>query len=565
VAAIAGFVTLVHVAIAYERLLIDVSTRTPETLAIGLVVVVLVMEGLRRTAGMTLFLVVLAFIAYALVADLVPGELEGRPVGPEELLNYLALDTNAVLGIPMKVGSTIVMMFILMGQLLFAAGGGEFFTDLAMSTMGRRRGGAAKIAVLASALFGSISGTAVSNVASTGVITIPMMRRSGYSAVNAGAIEAVASTGGQVMPPIMGAAAFLIAEFLEIDYIDVIIAAALPAVLYYFAVFIQVDLVAARERIAVVDQNIIGLRAVFKRGWHFAIPFAVLFYALFEILMEAEVAALYASAAIAAIGLFRGYGGMRLKLRDLALCLSKSGMIMLELFMILAGAGFVIGVLNITGLGPALALAIVNLSGSNLAVLLVVAALICILLGMGMPTVGVYILLATMVAPAIVQAGVPELAAHMFILYFGMMSMITPPIAMAAFAAATIAKSPPIATGWASMRFGWVAYIVPFLFVMSPPLLMRGTIWEILVAVVLSAIGVYIVSVAVVGYFVRVLKPPMRLALAVAGVAALIPHAAIDYGIVVNAAGIAVAAALIGREHVRGRNATRAAATQSPG
>lgn len=564
-AAIAGFATMIHVAIAYERLLIDVSSRTPETLAIGIVVVVLVMEGLRRTAGLTLFLVVAVFIGYALVADLVPGSLEGRPVGVEELLNYLALDTNAVLGIPMKVGSTIVLMFILMGQLLFMAGGGEFFTDLAMSTMGRRRGGAAKIAVMASALFGSISGTAVSNVASTGVITIPMMRRSGYSAINAGAIEAVASTGGQVMPPIMGAAAFLIAEFLEIDYIDVIVAAALPALLYYFAVFIQVDLVAAREKIAVADQDVVGLRTVARGGWHFAIPFVVLLYALFEVMMEAEVAALYASAAIAVVGMMRGYGGMRLKPLDIAICLSKSGLVMLELFMILAGAGFVIGVLNITGLGAALALAIVNISGSNLAVLLVIAAVTCIILGMGMPTVGVYILLATMVAPAIVKAGVPELPAHMFILYFGMMSMITPPIAMAAYAAATISKSPPIATGWASMRFGWVAYIVPFLFVLSPPLLMRGTVWEILIAVALSAIGVYVVSIAVVGYFGRKLGPGMRAALAVAGLATMVPYAAMQYGIAVNGAGIVLGGALLGREYLRGRNASRKAVAETPG
>ena len=560
IASVLGLATMVHVTIAYERLLIDVSSRTVETLIIGVIVVVLVMEGLRRTAGMTLFLVVLAFIAYALVADLVPGELEGRPISLEVLFNYLALDTNSVLGIPMKVGSTIVIMFILMGQLLFAAGGGEFFTDLASASMGRRRGGAAKIAVIASALFGSISGTAVSNVASTGVITIPMMRRSGYSPTQSGAIEAVASTGGQLMPPIMGAAAFLIAEFLEIDYVDVIIAAAIPALLYYFAVFIQVDLLAAREKIAVVDEEIPSIRTVLARGWQFIIPFVGLLYALFELMVEAEVAALYASVLIVIGGMLRSYGGKRLHWMDAVKALSGTGLVMLELFMILGGAGFVIGILNITGLGGALAQAVVNLGDGSLVVLLVIAAVICIILGMGMPTVGVYILLATMVAPAIIQAGVPELAAHMFILYFGMMSMITPPIAMAAYAAATISQTSPMATGWASMKLGWVAYVIPFMFVISPPLLMEGAAWEIVAAIVTSMIGVYFFSVTVVGYFSRLLGVAQRCLLAAAGVGAMVPHAALAYGAWINTAAIMLGTAILMRERMAGRRLKAATA-----
>ena len=561
-ASLLGLATMVHVAIAYERLLIDVSSRTTETLIIGVIVVVLVMEGLRRTAGMTLFLVVLAFIAYALVADLVPGALEGRPISLEVLFNYLALDTNSVLGLPMKVGTTIVIMFILMGQLLFAAGGGEFFTDLALASMGRRRGGAAKIAVIASALFGSISGTAVSNVASTGVITIPMMRRSGYSATQSGAIEAVASTGGQLMPPIMGAAAFLIAEFLEIDYIDVIIAAAIPALLYYFAVFIQVDLVAGRDNIAVLDQDIPTIRSVLARGWHFIIPFVVLLYTLFELMLEAEVAALYASVFIVIGGLLRSYGDKRLRIMDAVMSLATTGRVMLDLFMILGGAGFVIGILNISGLGGALAQAVVNLGSGSLAVLLVIAAVICIILGMGMPTVGVYILLATMVAPAIVQTGVPELAAHMFILYFGMMSMITPPIALAAFAAATISQSPPMATGWASMKLGWVAYVIPFMFVISPALLMQGTVWEILVAIVMAMFGVYFFSVTVVGHFSRGLRPVSRILLGAAGIGAMVPYGALEYGMWINAAALVLGTALLMRQHMTARRLKRSTAAE---
>jgi TRAP transporter 4TM/12TM fusion protein len=380
-----------------------------------------------------------------------------------------------------------------------------------------------------------------------------MMRRSGYSATQSGAIEAVASTGGQLMPPIMGAAAFLIAEFLEIDYVDVIIAAAIPALLYYIAVFIQVDLLAARENIAVVEGELPSVRSVLARGWQFIIPFVVLLYALFELLVEAEVAALYASVFIVIGGMLRSYGGKRLRWIDALKALSGTGLIMLELFMILGGAGFVIGILNITGLGGALAQAVVNLGDGSLLVLLVIAAVICIILGMGMPTVGVYILLATMVAPAIVRAGVPELAAHMFILYFGMMSMITPPIAMAAYAAATISRSSPMATGWASMKLGWVAYVIPFMFVISPALLMEGAAWQILLAIVTSMIGVYFFSVTVVGYFSRRLGAVQRGLLAVTGIGAMVPYAALTYGAWINAAAIVLGTAILMREHVVGR------------
>jgi TRAP transporter 4TM/12TM fusion protein len=516
-AAVVGLATMMHVTFAYERLLVDVSQRTPETIAIGVLVTILFLEGLRRAAGPALFAVVMVFIVYALFADLVPGDLQGKSIEAHKLVIYLALDTNALLGTPLKVGSTIVITFILMGQLLFASGGGQFFTDLAMAAMGRRRGGAAKIAVVASALFGSISGTAVSNVASTGVITIPLMRRSGYPAVTAGAVEAVASTGGQLMPPIMGASAFLMAEFLEIPYTDVMIAAIIPSLLYYFAVFTQVDLLAARDRIAVVDDELPAVRTVLRQGWHFFIPFAVLLYALFEAQVEPEVSALWACLAIILTGTWRGYGKQRLTVSTMFAGVSDAGRIVVELIMILGGAGFVIGILNVTGLGFALTLFLVNLGGGNLWVLLLVSAVVCIVLGMGMPTIGVYILLATLVAPAVVEGGVKPLAAHMFIFYFGMMSMITPPIALAAFAASTISRAGAWETGWASMWLGWTAYIVPFAFVAAPGLLLDASLAEIAEAMVASAAGVYFVSIAVIGYFGTPLKLVARGGLVTAG------------------------------------------------
>ena len=539
---------MTYIAWDYAWFLDNAAYAPPLMLVLGVIVILLVMEGLRRVTGLVLFSIVIVFMIYGLLAHLVPAPLTGTRTPIDELALYLAFDTNALIGIPLGVATTVVVIFILMGQVLFNSGGGEFVTDIAMATMGRRRGGAAKISVLASGLFGTISGSAISNATTVGVVTIPLMKRSGYSAVDAGAIEANASTGGQFMPPVMGAAAFLMAEFLEIPYSDVVVAAAIPALLYYFAIFVQVDLVAARDRIRFLADDLPKAREVLRAGWHFIVPFVVLIYALFETTVEAEVAALYASATIVVLGAFRQYKGRRMTLRQLAASFWDAGIATTELVMIVAAAGFVIGILNKSGGGFALTLFLVKLGGGNLYLLLLTAAIICIVLGMGMPTTGVYVLLAALVAPSLVGAGVAKLSAHMFILYFGMMSMITPPIALAAFAAASISQADPMKTGFVAMRMGWVAYVIPFLFVLSPTLLAVGTPWKIGLNAVTAMIGVYIVSVAMVGYFTRPLAPAPRVLLGLGGLAALFPDTAIGASGIIDIAGIAIAAAVLGRE-----------------
>jgi len=554
-----GLGTMLWITAQYPRLLIDLAFRTPEVVALGAIILVLVMEGLRRTTGYALFVVVAIFLAYAMIGHFVPGQFRARPVDFDWMLVYLSFDPSALFGTPLTVGATVVVIFIWMGQLLFKAGGGQFFTDIAMALMGRQRGGPAKIAVVASALFGSISGSAVSNVASTGIITIPMMKRSGYSARDAGAIEAVASTGGQLMPPIMGAAAFLMAEFLELPYRAIMLAAVVPAFLYYLAVFIQVDLVAAREKIDMVDQELPRPRDVLKMGWHFLVPFVVLLYALFEWNEEAEIAAIYACLSIIVLGMIFSYKGDRLRPKDLVESFSATGSVMIELFMILGAAGFVIGVLNLTGLGFTLTLVLVQVGAGNLYVLLAIAAVVCIILGMGMPTSGVYILLATLVAPAISEAGADRLAAHMFILYFGMMSMITPPIALASFAASTISGASPMATGFQAMRLGWVAYIIPFMFVLSPTLLMKGDPVHIVVNILTAGFGVYMISVAFAGYFVRRLSLPVKLMMLLAGLMTIFPDSAIGVGGQIDGAGVVLGLLLLGYEYRSVRHAAQAA------
>ncbi len=519
--ALTCFVVLMYAAWDFSWLLSEQFYRPWQITVIGAVVTVAVMEGIRRRSGLTLFLIVAVFLVYSLFADKVPGDLIGKELSPVRLVQYVGFDPSAAFSTPLRVGTVIVLLFVFFGKLLFAAGGGTFFTDLAMAATGRTRGGSAKIAVMGSALFGSISGSAVSNVVTTGVVTIPLMQRGGYSKNDAGAVEAVASTGGQLMPPIMGAAAFLMAEFLDISYMTVASAALVPALLYYVSVFVQVDLIAGRDNIAQSDEELMSVGEVMRAGWHFLVPFAVLLGALFWLRFDPEDSALMASIAIVLVGFIRGYRGDRLTFRTLRHVFVDTGVSMVDLIMIVTAAGFVIGILNITGLGFALTLMLVNSIGSNLFLLLLAAAVICTILGMGMPTSGVYVLLAALVAPSLVQAGVTPIAAHLFILYFGMMSMITPPVALAAFAAASITKADPLSTGLAAMRIGWAAYFIPFIFVASPALLLEGSWVEIIAAGAMSAVGIAAISAAMVGYLHERLGLGLRFVIGALGFGAL--------------------------------------------
>lgn len=561
-AVISGFAALAYVAAVYPRLANELVYQPLDALIVSAVILGLIIEGLRRSVGKVLVGVILVFIAYALWGHHIPGKLVGRSVETTTVIINLALDPQALLGTPMIIATTVVIAFLLLGQILFASGGSAFFTGIAMALMGGYRGGGAKIAVTASGLFGSISGSAVSNVLSTGVITIPLMRESGYSAESAGAIEAVASTGGQLMPPLMGASAFVMAEFLEIPYADVVLAALVPAVLYYFALFVVADLEAARTGITKIDRGALPAAGkVLRAGWFFPLPFGFLIYALFVLNLRPETAALYSALVLLICAAIFGYEGKRISPSGLLGALRDTGLAAVELILIVAAAGLVIGVLNLSGLSFGLTLSLVQLGGGNLFVLLGLAAVICIVLGMGMPTLGVYVLVAALVAPALVEVGVDIVAAHMFVLYFGMMSMITPPVAIAAFAAASLTRADPMRTGYAAVKFGWLAYVIPFLFVLSPTLILKGETGAIVLAVTTALVGVWLVSVAVAGYATRPLNGVMRLAFAVCGLAALMPAGAFSGGHWVDIAGVGVGVALAVREWVavRSRNTSAAA------
>jgi len=552
VAALMVFFATGYLAVYYPTIVDLIYLRTPDSVAMGLIVVILLIEAMRRATGLVLPILVAVFIGYALLANHLPGS--GIATDWRKLAIYLAADTNGVLGLPIKVATTIVIAFVLFGQVLKETGGMGFFTDIAMAAMGRFRGGAAKIAVLGSFLFGSISGSAVANVVATGIVTIPLMKRAGVPAHKAAAIEAVASTGGQLMPPVMGAAAFLMAEFLEISYAEVVLAALVPGVLYYVALFIQADLEAAKQGIPPVDRETIpSALKVLRAGWYFPFAFAILLVGLFVLNLQPEKAVMWAIVGLIVPAVVLGFQGKRFKPSQFVTAMCETGHGALDLILITGAAGIVIGVLAISGLGYQLTLILVQVGHGNLFLLLFLSAVVCIILGMGLPTVGVYVLLAALVAPSLVEVGVQPIAAHLYVMYFGMMSMITPPIAIAAFAAASVAGADPMKTGFAATRFGWTAFIVPVLFVFSPSLLLIGNPAVVTIAFVTALVGVWLVSIAAIGHLQRPLGPPMRLLFAALGFAALMPADLFPGGVLLDAVGVLGGAGLIGYEYMLAR------------
>lgn len=511
--AAAGFAACLYAAYRYRVLSEQMFYHPDEAFAISAIIVPLVIDGLRRMVGWPLVIIVLTFMAYGLWGDLVPAPFTARPWTFLDLGPHLTLDTTAMVGLPLTIGVTVVVPFIFFGALLNRAGGGEFFADIAVAIMGGFRGGAAKIAIIASAFFGTISGSAVSNVASTGVISIPLMKRSGFSGRVAAATESVASTGGQFMPPVMGAAAFLMAELSQTAYQTIVVAAILPALFFFFAVFMQSDADSIRLNVkAIPKSERKPLREVFWKGGHFLLPFAVLIVMLFSFNRSPQAAALWATGAVAILGLLRGYGGDRIAVRDLFIAMQKAGRASIEIIVIVAAAGFVIGILNGTGLVFGLTRIIVELAGGNVVALLVLAAMISIVLGMGMPTIAVYVLLASLVVPALIGAGVPKLSAHMFVLYYGMMSMITPPIAIAAYAASSIADERPLGVAFTAMRYAWIAYLVPFIFVFRPEFLLSRVHFET-IGLVEVLVGTVLLVLIMNGAFSGYLKGRLNIIL----------------------------------------------------
>jgi TRAP transporter 4TM/12TM fusion protein len=557
--ALAGLATGLYVAAHFPRITATAGTVTAELLLLAAAIALLTLEGTRRTSGYSLIVITFVLVVWVLVGHLVPGQLRTHKVEPATLAIYLNFDNNGLLGLVLEIASTIVIAFVLMGQLLARSGGSGFFNDFALGLMGRFRGGAAKIAVVASSLFGSISGIAAASALAVGVVTIPLMKKSGIPARLAAAIEACASNGAQLMPPVMGAVAFVMADFLQVPYREVALAALLPSVLYYSALLIQCDLETARYGFGKVARSEIPpMGPVLATGWIFLAPFAAIIGAMFWMNWEPEPSAALGAAIIIGLGLFIGYRGARMRLKDIWSAVIETGIGVCEIIVISAIGGYVLGLFQAGGLSFALTAYLVSLGAENLLLLLFICALTNIVLGLGLPTLAVYVMLAILVAPALIKVGVQPMAAHLFILYFGIMSLITPPIATAAFVAATIAKTDPMAAGWTAMRFGWTSYIVPFLFVYSPALIMRSGPLETIAVVTLSLAGIWFVCAAFTGYAFRVMGTAARLGFGAAGFLLLLPFQAAPAIAWLNAIGAALGAALVAYELKAGRTHVRA-------
>ncbi len=458
----------------------------------------LVLEATRRAGGMVLFLIVTLFAFYPTFAGHVPDPLSGFQSTFMQTVPYHIYSAESSFGIPMKAFGGVVIGFILFGAVLQRTGGGQFFNDLALGLVGGYRGGAAKVSIFASGFMGSMSGSVISNVLTTGAVSIPAMRKTGFSAKTAAATEACASTGGVLMPPIMGATAFIMASFLSRPYVEIAMAAAIPSILYYWSLFAQIDAYSARRGLRGLPRpDLPVIKEVMKEGWPYIFVFALLLYMMIGLRQESS-APFYATALLLVVNQFRAR--FRLNLKRLGNMIVGVGMGLAELTAILLGVGLIVGSFSATGLAGTLVNELVFIAGDNTLVLLLMGAITAFIFGMGMTVTACYIFLAVVLAPALEAGGLNRLAVHLFILYWGMVSFITPPVALGAFAASTMAGSNPIATGFEAMRLGGVIYIAPFLFVLNPALIGQAPAWEVAVALSCAMIGVAMISAALQGY-----------------------------------------------------------------
>lgn len=464
--------------------------------------ILLVLEATRRIAGTGLVVVALVFLIYPIVAPYLPGGLKSSPITLPELLDFQYLGTSGIFGTPIGVSATDIALYIVFGAILVKSGGAELINNLAGALTGRSRGGPAKVAVVASSLMGTISGSGTANVATVGVVTIPMMKKAGYDKEFAGAVEAVASTGGQIMPPIMGAAAFVMSAFAGIPYITIIKYAIFPAVLYYVGLYVAVHLRALRLGLKGTEAGV-SLKETLRDYGHMLIPVFALIITLvigFTPRLAAGVAVITALAASELRSTTRlGIWGIFEAFED-----GAKGMLMV--IVATAAAGLIVGVVDLTSLGQRLGAIFVTLGAGHLWLTLFMAMLLAILLGMGMPTTPAYIIQAATVIPALIHMGIPAYVAHMFAFYFSCLSLITPPVAITAYAASTIAQSNMWKTGWLAFRLGLPAYIVPFMFVYGPSLLLVGPVSEIALTVVTALLGVSLLAMAGEGYLWRPLN-----------------------------------------------------------
>ena len=499
--AILAAIGALYVFFGYE----DIATRSGEVysyeLYMGAVFTALVFIAGRRVLGWPLPIFCFLFLLFAYFGRSMPGPLQHFGLSVPRIIEELYLTTDGLFGLVTGVSATYIYLFVLFGAFLTSTRTSEFFNDFSMALTGHLKGGPAKISVLSSALMGTISGSTSANVATTGAFTIPLMKSIGYKPYFAGAVEAASSTGGQIMPPIMGAGAFILAEMIGVPYGKVAIAAILPAVLYFLAVAFQVDFEAGRLGLHGLPADKLPPRMkTFKEGWLFLIPILVLIWALCIVSYSANYSALYASAVILVIGFTFKMRGERLTIKKVFEAIARGARDMLSIAMACSVAGLMIGVLTKTGLGLKFTALLLSISGGAKLTTLILTMIGCTILGMGLPTTAAFIITATLCAPALIQLQITPLAAYMFVFYYACLSAITPPVALAAFAAAGLSGAKPLDTGVSATRLGLAGFLIPFFFCFTPAMLFQGSVSEIIRVSITSLIGIYLLSGGLEGF-----------------------------------------------------------------
>ncbi|MBI2832074.1 MAG: TRAP transporter fused permease subunit [Chloroflexi bacterium] len=519
---------------------------------VGTAILVLILEATRRLIGWSLVIIVLVFILYGLYGNYAPGALWHGGLKWGTLIFTVSLSTEGIWGIPVRVIAQIVVIFMLFSAFLSVSGASDLFLNLAQSAFGRFRGGPAKMAVIASSLFGTISGSGVANVVATGTVTIPLMKNTGYPSHIAATVEALASTGGQIMPPIMGATAFVMAEFLGVSYWTIVKAAFLPALLYYISIFVFVDFEAGKLGLKGLSrEEIPRMKPVLLKSGHVLLPLVLLVVALGVFDLSVATAALYSLAGLFVISFVNK--STWITPRKFYRALVEGIQSMSGVTVACGSAAILMGLVAATNLGMALSGILISISQGILPILLVLTAIAGLILGMGMTTTAVYIFLAILIAPAMEQMGVPPLAAHLFILYYGVLNLITPPFCLASFAAAGIAGAPPMKVGWTATFRGIILYIVPFMFVYDQALILQGSPLDVITAFVTSVIGVCGLVAAIEGYvFIGRAEAVLhRALLGIGGAAMIVPGFVTDLiGIVLLSVGVVVAYSKVKRERI---------------
>ena len=489
---------------------------TLSDLVFGFILILVVLEAARRTSGLALPITAMVFLAYAFVGDQLPGLLSHKRYSMSRIVSFLYTTTEGIYGLPIGISSTFVVLYVIFGAFLSNTGAGKLFVDLAFAIAGKRRGGPAKVAVVSSALMGTITGSPLAEVATTGTITIPLMIEAGYRPHVAGAIEAVAATGGMIMPPVMAAVAFLIAENLGISYFAVAKAAALPAILYYACLYFMVDFEAAKMGLkGLAKEDLPTLLGSLIKGWYALIPLIALVIWI-SMGWSPMVAGFWSILLLLGTVLI---GNRRvLNLKTITRSLRQGAENAVSVASACACAGIILGVISVTGLGVKLTSFTISLSGGNLFFGLFLSAVTSLILGMGLPATAIYVMMAAINAPALVQMGASPLAAHLFLFYFGCISTITPPVALTAYAAAAVAGASPTKTGWRAFVYGISAYIMPFMFMYAPSLLMEGGVFLIIRTFVTGLAGAFFLSASIEGYLLRRSSLVERFILFVGGV-----------------------------------------------